>query len=154
MKKNLLALFVLLWFQRHYRLWTSSQSSSNTYSWRMVISRPITKSRAEFANKALLLSEKIQYVDGQAEAYWLKGRLNFNAGKIKESGQDFLKASELFKKSGNTQMYATALKDYADFLRSSGNFNQAQKVIEQACTISVSKLKINVYRASVKYRKG
>lgn len=136
MKKTLLALFILLGFtalqamdeqsivKQHLQLANGYLSSDNEKS-------------AEFANKALLLSEKIQYVDGQAEAYWLKGRLNFNAGKIKESGHDFLKASELFKKSGNTQMYATALKDYADFLRSSGNFNQAQKVIEQACTISI-----------------
>jgi tetratricopeptide (TPR) repeat protein len=136
MKKTLLVFVVLLSFsalkamdeqsivRQHLQLANGYLSSDNEKS-------------AEFANKALLLSEKIQYIDGQAEAYWLKGRLNFNAGKIKESGLDFLKASELFKKSSNTQMFATALKDYADFLRSSGNLNQAEKIIEQACAISI-----------------
>ncbi len=96
------------------------------------------KMAKEYADKALALSEKIGYIDGSAEAYWLKGRIDFNKGNLAESGQSFEKASQLFKRTGNQKMYAITLKDFADYQRTRGQLTEAVETVTKAKLIAIS----------------
>jgi len=92
----------------------------------------------EYADRALVLSEKIGYIDGSAEAYWLKGRIEFNKGHLTESGQSFERASQLFNKTGNQKMYAITLKDFADYQRARGQLIEAAETVAKAKLIAIS----------------
>jgi adenylate cyclase len=96
------------------------------------------KMAEEYANKALVLSDKIGYLDGSAEAYWLIGRIEFNKGHLTQSGQSFEKASQLFNKTGNQRMYAITLKDFADYQRTRGKLKEATETVSKAKLIAIS----------------
>lgn len=92
----------------------------------------------EYAKNALVISDKIGYIDGSAEAYWLIGRIEFNKGHLAESGKSFEMSSNLFSKTGNQKMYAITLKDFADYQRTRGQLKEATETVSKAKLIAVS----------------
>lgn len=116
--------------------------SQNTVDNKLQIANGNIKSDKNLATEnalsALDLAKKIGYKSGEAEAYWLLGRISFNDGLSEKSGELFLKSNKIYQSLGNTKMYATTLKDYADYLQTKGDYINATKSALSASTLADS----------------
>lgn len=134
-----LTFFIFLWISVIPSYGVDSQNAIDNL---LQIANVNIKSDKKLANKnalsALELAKKIGYKSGEAEAYWLLGRISFNDGLSEKSGELFLKSNKIYQSLGNTKMYATTLKDYADYLQTKGDYINATKNAIRASALADS----------------
>ncbi len=85
---------------------------------------------------ALAIARKLGYKEGIAECYLKKGQYLSNNGSEKESGENLQKAADIFKSIEKKDKYATALKELADYYRTTGDQDRAKALIKQSAAIA------------------
>ncbi|MCS6832093.1 MAG: tetratricopeptide repeat protein, partial [Flammeovirgaceae bacterium] len=86
----------------------------------------------DYAEKALFLSRKLQYVQGEVKAQSYIGIIFRNMGKDSEAMEQFFEAMKIAEKNNLHEEYAYSLNNIGDIYNIQGNYKSAHEYIDKA----------------------